>query len=511
MKTKHYWVISLLAVLAVGPGLMSNTALSSVQGLVQKAVGTSGFTTVNPILIGNMAFALLVPAGPLLRKKFGARPVYLASLPVFILGSLLIACSGDIALMAAGRFLQGAATGVMLMIMIPMLVLSFPIERRNYALLVLIGGFYGSVIIGTILGTIATSCGHWRWLFFIFGTLSLIGVAVSYFFLHDEHHGASDQEQPLDHAGILLSVFLAAASAVSFIFLQKWGLSSGYVWIGFGVTLCLLIGLLIVEYKVKNPFISIKLMLLPKPVLGLLIIAAGTITVAVSLSAFQGLLRQMYDISQEHLILLNLTLLIGVAIAAILSALFYDKVGPGMLGIIGGLILVFVNFQWLHMQDRSSLYMFAALFIMLAAGTGLTVAAGLMGAAMGGPLPDLVKRMTAVQFLRLFIYMGVPFLIGFFTKKDAAGQSGSVQDSMLAAYHDLFFTSFILSVLLVCLSFCMNATGMGHKLAHKPHDKAKTAPEKPAVSAQGLSKATVKSYKVINDTEYRNALRNLQK
>ncbi|MCI4139443.1 MFS transporter, partial [Bacillus vallismortis] len=74
MKTKHYWVISLLAVLAVGPGLMSNTALSSVQGLVQKTVGTSDFTSVNPILIGNMAFALLVPAGPLLRKKFGARP-----------------------------------------------------------------------------------------------------------------------------------------------------------------------------------------------------------------------------------------------------------------------------------------------------------------------------------------------------------------------------------------------------------------------------------------------------
>lgn len=89
MKTKHYWVISLLAVLAVGPGLMSNTALSSVQGLVQKTVGTSDFTSVNPILIGNMAFALLVPAGPLLRKKFGARPIYLASLPVFILGSLL--------------------------------------------------------------------------------------------------------------------------------------------------------------------------------------------------------------------------------------------------------------------------------------------------------------------------------------------------------------------------------------------------------------------------------------
>ncbi|PNB41031.1 MFS transporter, partial [Pseudomonas sp. GW456-E7] len=82
------------------------------------------------------------------------------------------------------------------------LVLSFPTDRRNYALLVLIGGFYGSVIIGTILGTIATSYGHWRWLFFIFGALSLIGVSVSYFFLHDEHHGSAEHEQPLDSAGI---------------------------------------------------------------------------------------------------------------------------------------------------------------------------------------------------------------------------------------------------------------------------------------------------------------------
>ncbi|MDK2600162.1 hypothetical protein QO179_18440 [Bacillus stercoris] len=91
----------------------------------------------------------------------------------------------------------------------------------------------------------------------------------------------------------------------------------------------------------------------------------------------------------------------------------------------------------------------------------------------------MVKRMTAVQFLRLFVYMGVPILIGFFTKKDAARQNGSVQDSMMTAYHDLFFISFILSVLLVCLSFCMNATGMGHKLAHKPHDQAKQLRNRP--------------------------------
>ncbi|MCY8839570.1 MFS transporter, partial [Bacillus atrophaeus] len=88
MKTKHYWVISLLAVLAVGPGLMSNTALAAVQSLVQKTVVPGSFASLNPIIIGNMAFALFVPMGPLLRKKFGARPIYMASLSVFIVGAL---------------------------------------------------------------------------------------------------------------------------------------------------------------------------------------------------------------------------------------------------------------------------------------------------------------------------------------------------------------------------------------------------------------------------------------
>ena len=68
MKEKHHWIISLLAVLAVGPGLMSNTALSAVQSLVRQTVGGENFDSLHPIIIGNMAFALFVPAGPYLRK-----------------------------------------------------------------------------------------------------------------------------------------------------------------------------------------------------------------------------------------------------------------------------------------------------------------------------------------------------------------------------------------------------------------------------------------------------------
>ncbi|MBO3790454.1 MFS transporter [Bacillus velezensis] len=507
MKEKHHWIISLLAVLAVGPGLMSNTALSAAQSLVRQTVGGENFDSFHPIIIGNMAFALFVPAGPYLRKRFGSRPVYMISMAAGVIGALLAAVTNDIYPLAAGRFLQGAAAGTMLMIMIPMLVLSFPIERRNYALFVLIGGFYGSVIMGTVLGTAAASAGHWHWLFGIFGLLSFFGLIFSYMWLRDDAH-KNTEKSPFDGIGFLLAGGSAVLTAYTFIHLPKWGFSSWQTLAGFGGSIVILLILLIMQYRNEHALISIKLMLIPKPILGVFMIAAGSISIAVSLSAFHGELQTAYHMSQTQLIFLYASLLGGVAIAAVLSALAYDKVGPGMLGITGSVILVFVNFQWMTAGHHIPFILFAALFVMLAAGTGLIVAAGLMGAALGGPLPELVKRMTAVQFLRLFIYMGAPVLIGYFTKRDASGMlrgargTQSPHDLLMGTYSDLFLIAFILSLLLVCLSFVMNATGMGHKLAHKPHAVRKQAAEEPSLQAPGPIR-----HQVIPDREYRSAVR----
>ena len=52
-------------------GLMSNTALSAVQSLVRQTVGGENFDSFHPIIIGNMAFALFVPA-VVFKKRFGS-------------------------------------------------------------------------------------------------------------------------------------------------------------------------------------------------------------------------------------------------------------------------------------------------------------------------------------------------------------------------------------------------------------------------------------------------------
>ena len=62
-----------------------------------------------------------------------------------------------------------------------------------------------------------------------------------------------------------------------------------------------------------------------------------------------------------------------------------------------------VNIQWMYLDGHASAFLFVSSFAALIAGVGFTVAAGLMGAALGGPLPSLVPRMVTVQFIRVTV------------------------------------------------------------------------------------------------------------
>lgn len=141
MTSRNHLKLSLLSMLAIGPGLLLNSALGPIQHLIQKEFGIENTMTFSPTIMGMVTLALFIPCGPILKHRIGIRTSYLISMVVFVFGSLLAALSMDMYWMTISRFLQGMATGVMLMIMIPTLVLSFPIDKRNLALAVLLLGF----------------------------------------------------------------------------------------------------------------------------------------------------------------------------------------------------------------------------------------------------------------------------------------------------------------------------------------------------------------------------------
>jgi len=487
MKLQKHWKISLLAILAIGPGFILNGALTSIQSLIQKNFGLETSSLFSPLIIGSIAFALFIPLGPLLKHKLGVRLTYQISMTLFILGALLAASATDMQWLSVGRFVQGIATGVMLMIMIPMLVLSFPIDKRNLAFTILLGGFFGSVIMGMFLGNVAIMIKQWRWLFYIAGVISLTGMMLCRLFLQDEHpHHPESHHRSMDILGITVMIIISVSTLAAFNHLQEWVGSPFNVWFTIGGIFLTLIVLFIVEFKAKNPLVDFHLIMHPKPLLGMLITITSNTVMAGTLLALQGLLQNVYGIPTKQLLLLYMCQFIGVIAAALLCTLLYDKLGPGLLGMIGSLAIATVSLQWFYLKEPYSFMLMALDLTLLTAGIGITTGSGLMGAALGGALPDLVKRMTVVQFIRYSLYIALTVFIGWVLKEDSASNlkmivlTKTIQNeqekqsiALSMTYHDFFLASFILSLLLLCLCLGKHLTGKGHKLAHKPHHEQK--------------------------------------
>ncbi|RDZ12473.1 MFS transporter [Priestia megaterium] len=528
MKIEKHWGISLLAVLAIGPGLMLNTSLNSIRDILQEAFNDQSYISITPVLLGVISFAFCIPFGPILRHKLGERRTYVLSMCLFLIGAIVSSASNSFLGMGIGRFLQGIGTGLALMMMIPMLVLSFPIYKRNLALLILIGGFYGSSVVGIFLGMLVNSYGHWRGLFYIAAVLSLLGIGFSYKFLTNDHAKPQHKNHlPFDIIGVTLMFIFTAFVAFTLLNLQKSGSTSTYFWIGIVGSITFLCFLFIAEWHIKNPLIPFRLVVSPKPVLAILIAIIGNISMSLTLLSLQGLLKSESIFDKGDISLIYIGLFAGIGIASIVSTLLYDKVGPGVLGIIGAVIIMGVNIQWNYLEGHVPAFLFFSSFVALIAGVGFTVAAGLMGAALGGPLPSLVPRMVTVQFIRVIATAIIPVSSsvifakvykdnlmtvseeGQVVSKENFTQSLHVKSEIIT-YHTFSTFSCLLSFVVLILSFLMFLTGKGHKLAHKPHDKEKLSKETEkttrALSLENLSKESF-SNPVIGDSEYRKALK----
>ena len=164
-----------------------------------------------------------------------------------------------------------------------------------------------------------------------------------------------------------------------------------------------------------------------------------------------------------------------------------------------------VNIQWMYVDGHASAFLFIISFAALIAGVGFTVAAGLMGAALGGPLPSLVPRMVTVQFIRVTVSAVIPVISSIVFAKvykdhlatvSAESQVASKENftqslhvkSEIITYHTFSTFSCVLSIVVFILSFLMFLTGKGHKLAHKSHDKEKIK------KSRVPKRFTVKSY-----------------
>ncbi|MDE3065241.1 MAG: MFS transporter, partial [Acidobacteriota bacterium] len=117
--------------------------------------------------------ALLVVAGRT-ADRIGSRRVFFSGLAVFTAGSTLCALAPSVAVLVAGRLVQGAGAAALLPASLSLLLSAFPLERRSQVVTLWGGVGALAVATGPSLGAVLITGFGWRSAFFVNLPVSLV-------------------------------------------------------------------------------------------------------------------------------------------------------------------------------------------------------------------------------------------------------------------------------------------------------------------------------------------------
>jgi len=190
-------VVVLGAIMTILDATIINVGLTTLGN----EFGTSIATVQWVSTIYLLAFASVIPLTGWASERFGAKPLWLGSLALFVLGSLLAGLAWSIGALIAFRALQGLAGGMIMPIGQTILARAAGPRRMGRVMSIvgvpmLLAPIFGPVIGGAIVGAAS-----WRWMFFINLPVGALALLLAARLLPAVPRRPSE---PLDTRGLLL-------------------------------------------------------------------------------------------------------------------------------------------------------------------------------------------------------------------------------------------------------------------------------------------------------------------
>lgn len=330
--------IIMLAIMIFGTfvTVLNQTVVTPAQPSIMAEMGidaatvqwlTTGFTLIN---------AIMIPVTAYLTDKHSTKALYIISLAIFAVGSLLAGIAPNFAVLLVGRLLQAAGAGILMPMVMTVLMLTFPPERRGSAM-----GIFGIVIafapaIGpSVAGLVIDSFG-WRILFYAIAALIAIVIAVSVF--------ALKRTEPLNPAAHLDKISVVM-STVGFGALLYGFSTIGSVGLNVSDSIITLVGLVVLvlffrrQLKMEQPMLNVRVLanrrFLIGTVIGMIVqaslLAAGVL-MPIYLQSYMG-----YSATVSGLVIMPGAILMGIMNP--FAGRLFDKYGPRVLSIIGLTVL----------------------------------------------------------------------------------------------------------------------------------------------------------------------------
>jgi len=208
-----------------------------------------------------LAQAVSVPLYSKLADTIGRKPVILAGVALFLLGSILAGSAWSMTSLIFFRVVQGLGAGAAAPMAMTIVGDLYSVEERA-----LVQGYIASVwavssVVGPALGGLFSQFASWRWIFFVNVPLCLVA---GWALLRSYHETVARRRHRIDLAGAaLLTVGLTAVILGLLEGGNAWAWLSWPSLVSFGLGGLALVGFALVERRAAEPVVDLRILARP--------------------------------------------------------------------------------------------------------------------------------------------------------------------------------------------------------------------------------------------------------
>ena len=331
--------------------------------------------------------------------RHGRRPVYLASVALFAIGSLCIAAAPSFDLLLVSRAIQGIGAGGIAPVASAVIGDVFTAERRG-RILGLIGATHGmAFVLGPPLATALTSTLGWRWLFLVNIPVALVVLWLGARSLPSQRSDAAPG--PIDTSGIAVTLLFLLCLVMGIsrlpdsatgLLLWPWFLAASGV---------LLAALVAIEKRQAQPLVPIDLFENRQ----LAFVYVLTLGVGLSMGGIVFLTTiatLAYGVSIEYAGLALLPLVLCSMVGSMAAGRLLNRLGARNMVVFGFGLLTLGYLQSVVPQTGFTAFVVAS--VLIGIGVGVVVSGALRSIAIDEAPPAL--RGSAQGLINIFNAVG---------------------------------------------------------------------------------------------------------
>lgn len=303
---------------------------------------TTGFMLVNGIMIPTTAFLI---------QKYTVRRLFLFALGLFSIGTIIAGTAHIFPLLLVARMIQASGSAIMMPLLMNVMLVSFPVEKRGAAM-----GVFGLILMGapaigpTLSGWIVEHY-DWRMLFHFVTPIAIVVLLIGFFLLKDKKDKVDIR---LDLLSLLLSSVGFGGLLYGFSSAGTKGWDSPQVYLTLIIGVVALVWFILRQLKLERPMLNFRIFQYPMYSL------SAAISMVVMMAMFSGmLLLPIYVQTVRGITPLDagLMMLPGALLMSLMSPIngkLFDKYGARVLAVTGLVITTITTYYFSKLSMETS-------------------------------------------------------------------------------------------------------------------------------------------------------------